>query len=125
MAAAGDLLTPARLEIVSPELVLVDPRLATAARALLFHPGDTFARVGQMSRMSRAQASGPASNAAQASSVDEEIGAALRRITELSEVEPPRRRRRRLISLVAALAATSALAMLVIDLQLGLYQWPF
>jgi len=125
MAAAGDLLTPARREIVSPELALVDPRLATAARALLFHPEDTFARVGHLSRMSRAQASVPVSNAAQASSVEEEIGAALRRITELSEVEPPRRRGGRLISLVAALAATSAVAMLVIDLQLGVYQWPF
>ena len=41
MVAAGHTLSPAQSEIVSPELVLVDPRLATEARGRLSGPDDT------------------------------------------------------------------------------------
>jgi hypothetical protein len=124
MAAAAELGASAQLESVSPELVLVDPRLAVGARALLSDPEDTLARLGQGFPGSQAEPPLLAWKVDPASSADEEVGAALRRITELSEVEPPQRRRRRLVGVVSLMAAWSAVAVFVADLQLGLYEWP-
>jgi hypothetical protein len=97
MVATGNMLSPARPEIVSPELVLVDPRLATDARGLLSDPDDTVARLEQQSSLDSAQPPLPFENVDPGSSADEQVAAALRRITELSEVEPPRRRSLRLL----------------------------
>jgi hypothetical protein len=49
MAAApsGGVTTPARLDIVSPELVLVDPLLGAHARAFLSDSADTLSRIAQ------------------------------------------------------------------------------
>lgn len=103
---------------VSPELVLIDPRLATSARAVLAEPGDTLAQLGHQVPLKRASPSAR-------NSADKEVGAALRRITELSEVEPPKKQRRRLVSLAAVTAAWGAVVVLAAELELGLYEWPF
>ncbi len=86
-------------EIVSPELVLVDPLLATSARSLLPNPEDTFARLDRRP-MARAQPPLAVPNADRVSTTDEAIGAARRRINELSEVGPPKQRRPRSLSLL-------------------------
>ena len=91
------MLSPAQPEIVSPELVLVDPRLATDARGLLSDPDDTVARLEQQSSLDSAEPPLPVENVDPGSSADEEVAGALRRITELSEVEPPKRRSLRLL----------------------------
>jgi hypothetical protein len=97
MAATGHTPSPARPEIVSPELVLVDPRLATDARGRLSHADDTVARLEQQSSRDSAEPPLSVASFAPSSSADEEVAAALRRITELSEVEPPERRGLRLL----------------------------
>jgi hypothetical protein len=48
--AAGDIRVSPEFEILSPELVLVDPDLAIHARALLPDRNDTFARLMQPPR---------------------------------------------------------------------------
>jgi len=112
--------------MVSPELVLVDPLLATSARSLLPNPEDTFARLEQRRQVDRVQPPLAVSNPDRPLTADEEIGAARRRITELSEVDPPKQRRKlRLVTLVSVSAAWSAIGLLIADLQLGVYQWPF
>jgi len=88
MVAAGHTLSPAQSEIVSPELVLVDPRLATEARGRLSGPDDT--RFEDEPSLDSAELPLPVVEAG--SSPDEEFAAALRRITELSEVEPTKKR---------------------------------
>jgi hypothetical protein len=90
------MLSSAQPEIVSPELVLVDPRLATDARGLLSDPDDTVARLEQQSSLDPAEPPLPVESVDPGSSADEEVAGALRRLTELSEVEPPKRRRLRL-----------------------------
>ncbi|MBA2633627.1 MAG: hypothetical protein H0U86_11615 [Chloroflexi bacterium] len=125
MAAAAELLTTGRSEVVSPELVLVDPRLAMEARAALQNPHDTFARLEQRLPVGQATPQAVVPSADRASTTDEEIGAARRRISELSEVEPPTQRRARLVTLVSVAAAWCAVALLIADLKLGLYKWPF
>ena len=96
-----------QVESVSPELVLIDPRLAIDARARLSAPDDTLARL----------------EPDLATSIAEKKAAALRRITELSEVEelPTRRRSYRVPKLAAAIATWSSAAILVADVQL--YDW--
>jgi hypothetical protein len=79
-------------EIVSPELVLVDPRLATDARGLLSEPDDTVVRLEQQLSMDSAEQPVPVENVDPGSSADEEVAGALRRITKLSEVGPHKRR---------------------------------
>jgi hypothetical protein len=96
MVATGHMLSSAQPEIVSPELVLVDPRLATDARGLLSDPDDTVARLEQQSSLDPAEPPLPVESVDPGSSADEEVAGALRRLTELSEVEPPKRRRLRL-----------------------------
>ena len=96
MAATGDTLRPARPEIVSPELVLVDPRLATDARGLLSHADDTVAQPERRSSLDPAEPLPSVESVGPTSSADEEVAEALRRITELSEVEPPKGRSLRL-----------------------------
>jgi hypothetical protein len=83
-------------EIVSPELVLVDPRLATDARGLLSDPEDTVARLERQSSRDSAERPLPVESVDPGSSADEEVAGALWRLTELSEVEPPKRRSLRL-----------------------------
>ncbi len=112
-------------ELVSPELVLVDPRLAIGARALLSEREGMLARLGPQSPPNQPEPLLPVWNVDPASSADEGISAALRRITELSEVEPPNRRTRRLVSLVAVTAAWGSVALFVANLELGLYAPPF
>lgn len=102
MPATGQILGTAQLEIVSPELVLVDPRLAADTRGLLADPDDTVARLEQPSSLDPAEPPLPVGSLGPGSSADEEVVAALRRITELSEVEPPPAKRRSLRSLVVS-----------------------
>ena len=125
MSAAHDVSVSAELEILSPELVLVDPRLSIGARNLLADSKDTLARIARRPTRSHGRELTSGTNADPASSTEEDVGAALRRITELSEVVPPKPRRRRFLTLVAVAGASSAGGLLLLDLQLGLYQWPF
>jgi len=125
MSAANDAFVPTELEILSPELVLVDPRLSLHARNLLGEPGDTLVRMGRGPTPSHGRELESGTNAEPAFSTDEDLGGALRRIMELAEVAPPKPRRRRLLTLVAGVGTSSAVGLLVLDLQLGLYRWPF
>jgi hypothetical protein len=95
------------VESVSPELVLIDPRLAIDARARLSAPDDTLARL----------------EPDLATSIAEKKAAALRRITELSDVDElaTRRRSYRVPKLSMAIATWSTAAILVADVQL--YDW--
>lgn len=97
-----------RLEVLSPELVLVDPRLAIDARASLSDPDDTLARL----------------EPAGVAPVAEETAAALRRIIQVSYVEEPPRHGRSYLAAkrAAAIATWSTVALLVADTQL--YDWP-
>ena len=92
MAATGDTLSPAQPEIVSPELVLVDPRLATDAREQLFGSDNRVARLEHEPSPDSAEPPLPVQSVEPRSSSDEELAAALRRITALSDVEPTKRR---------------------------------
>ena len=96
-----------QLESLSPELVLIDPRLAIEARACLSDPEDTLARL----------------EPDLVSSIAEERAAALRRIIQLAEVEelPTRARSYRAPKLAAAIATWSAAVILVADMRL--YDW--
>lgn len=125
MPAAHDLHVPAELEILSPELALVDPRLSLHARTLLGEPGEAIAQIARTPTPPLGRELESGTNVDPASSAEEDVAAALRRITELSEVVPPKPRRRRLLPLVALAGTSSAVGLLVLDLQLGLYQWPF
>lgn len=102
IAVAADSLTAGGPEIVSPELVLVDPHLAIDARWLLPNPDDTLTRLEQPRQVGRAKPPLVVSNADHSSTTDEEIGDALRRrIIEFSQVEPPKQRRTRGLSLLS------------------------
>jgi hypothetical protein len=94
MAATGHMLGSAEPPgIVSPELVLVDPRLATDARALLSNPDETIERLEQEALLDSAEP--PAvgeSDLDPSSSAEEEVAAARQRLTERSELEPPEKR---------------------------------
>ena len=92
MAPTSHVLSPAQSEIVSPELVLVDPRLATDARGLLSDPDDTVARLEQKPSLDSAEPHLPVDSLDPASSADEDVAGARQRLTELSKVEPPKRR---------------------------------
>jgi hypothetical protein len=97
MAATGNMLSPDQPEIMSPELVLVDPRLATHALGLLSDSDETVARLEQQSSLNSAEPPLPVESVDPGSSADEEVAGALQRITALSELEPPRRRSLRLL----------------------------
>lgn len=93
MVAAGRTPSHAKSEIVSPELVLVDPRLAAEARELQSGQQDAAARLEQLDSDElpvRSERVEPCLAG------DEEVAEALRRITELSEVVPAQRRSLRL-----------------------------
>ena len=112
-------------EIVSPELVLVDPLLATSVRSLLPHPGDTLAHLEQRRQPDRVRPPLAVSNSRRPLTPDEEINAARQRITELSEVNPPKAASEAsLVTLVSVAAAWSAIGLLIV-LELDLYEWPF
>jgi hypothetical protein len=97
MAPTGHMLSRAQPEIVSPELVLVDPRLATDARGLLSDPDDTLGRREPQPSLDSAAPPLPVDSVDRGSSADEEVVGAQQRLTELSEVEPPKRRGLRLL----------------------------
>jgi hypothetical protein len=92
MAPTSHMLSPAQSEIVSPELVLVDPRLATDARGLLSDPDDTVTRLEQEPSPDSAEPHLPVESVEAGSSANEEVAGARQRLTALSEVEPPKRR---------------------------------
>jgi hypothetical protein len=123
VAAVVDLSPSSQPDVVSPELVLIDPRLAMGARALLSDSDETLARLGQRSPLNKPESLLPVWNVDPKSSADEDVSAALRRITELSEVEPMRPRRW-LLSRVAVTVAWGAVVLFVADLQLGFYELP-
>lgn len=121
-ALVYDTTSPSRLDVVSPELVLVDPALAARARALLIDPDETLVRLGRPPRLSRERLPLPDSNAASPSSANDAAAAALRRISESaldSQLTIPvghsARPGRRLVGLIAALAAAGSVAVFVVD----------
>jgi len=106
---------------VSPELALVDPSLAACARATLPAPGDMLRWDELRADPDREQTVSVFAH--HVSVMEAERAAALRRITELSEVEPPEPRSRyRVAKLVGAVTTWSAFAILIADLRL--YDWP-
>lgn len=110
---------PSTNDLVSPELVLIDSRLAIDARKTLSEPDDTLLRLGQPSLAKRR----PSTSSGHAPfSTDEEFSAALRRIVELSDVEPDAQPRRRIISFLAVTAAWAVVVIVAANLELGLYQ---
>jgi hypothetical protein len=92
MVPTSHMLSPAQSEIVSPELVLVDPRLATDARGLLSDSDDTVARLEQEPSLDSAEPRLPVESVDPGSSADKEVAGARQRLNKLSEVEPPKRR---------------------------------
>jgi hypothetical protein len=85
----------------SPELALVDPAWAEAARRALLLPNDTLA-------------SQPSSEIARCEARD--VARAIQRLAELSDVEPEKTRRStRGTSLVFAACAWVTLAVVVVD----------
>ena len=119
MAVFGELQAP-QIEIVSPELALVDPSLAACARATLPEPSDMLSKDDLRADPDREQTGFILAH--HVSVMEGETAAALRRITELSEVEPPEPGRRyRVAKFAGAVATWSAFAILIADL--GLLDW--
>lgn len=104
----------------SPELALVDPDLRARALQTLHPPDDTLTRVPERSRPRRARPDLPASTSLPSALESDEANEALRRLTELSELEPVTRQRRstKLLSLAFAASAWGTLALIAADLQL-------
>ncbi|HSI98065.1 MAG TPA: hypothetical protein VK926_06850 [Gaiellaceae bacterium] len=110
-----------RHELVSPELVLVDPGLAEHARALLADPEEVVAPAVRL--VPDPSRSSPAAEAPLSPSSDA-AEAAIRRISEssleaelLGSARSPSRRGRRLVGSLALLASTCALAAFLADRQ--------
>ncbi len=80
MAATGNMLSPSQPEIVSPELVLIDPRLATDALGLLSDPDDTVARLKQQSSPNSAEPPLPVESVDPGSSAGEVVAGVLQRL---------------------------------------------
>ena len=119
MDVFGELQAP-QIEIVSPELALVDPSLAARARATLPEPSDMLSGDDQGADPAREQTGFILAH--HVSVLEGETAAALRRITELSEGEPPEPGRRyRVAKFAGAVATWSAFAILIADL--GLFDW--
>ena len=113
---------PAAGAPLSPELVLVDPELARALaddlRTLVTLP----ARSTPETQPGDSACLHPW-NVRVSSLTDESISGALRRITELSELDPPRRGRR-FRSFLPVTAAWGAMVLVVGGLELGLLRLP-
>jgi hypothetical protein len=173
MAAAANRLVDDPLEIVSPELVLVDAALAAEVRRRLVVPEDTLTRLwasrpteteGDLGGLTEAspeiprpdlgRTSGSFSDVQSVEVVPREefaeiehgsrmyptlpapapghsfrgdaTDAVLRRISQRLglEVEPPKKPSRRVLSIVSSAAACCSLAMLAVDLRLGLWELP-
>lgn len=114
-------------EVLSPELVLVDPETAPFAREGLRAPGDTLDRIllqRHRRQEARAHESRPYRPAWLPSrhpdgTPDEAAAAALRRIVDLADVEPAvRRRRHRFPKVVGALATWTTVAIMAIETEL-------
>lgn len=91
-----------RSDLLSPELVLVDPVLSAESCSLVREPPEVAGPF-------RLVAAGD----------EEHVRAAVRRITELSEVNPPRRRRRRLVGVGVGAVAILWLEAVVLFLEGG------
>jgi hypothetical protein len=90
-------------EVLSPELVLIDPRLAVEARASAPDLHDALIQLGPKT----------------AHSIAHETNAARQRLIELSLVEPPERRcHLRVMKLAGAMATWAIVAILAVDTQL-------
>jgi hypothetical protein len=128
MAAAPDTgVRASELDTVSPELVLVDPRLAASARALLPDPAETLARPDRSARVRRRvfpvsfPDDGLSSFEADATSaearerlmdgaVDSEV---------MGSLAPSGRHFRRPTTLIPTSSAASAVALFVLQLYMG------
>ena len=92
MAAAGHSST--EREIVSPELVLIDPHLATDEQGLFSDTHDTLEQIEQESSLDSAERPLPVEGTIDpTASLDEDVSAARRRLTEHSERDEPTKRR--------------------------------
>lgn len=103
--------------IESPELVLVDPELRTAARQALVLPGESVRRAQPSSG---AGATRPIVVERPAHfDEDDDVDEAIRRLGEFSELEPPERPplSAKLMSIAFAAVAWVTLAIIVADAQ--------
>jgi hypothetical protein len=114
---------PAAGAPLSPELVLVDPELARALAdglgALVTLPARTTTEAQPGDRVGLHPWNVRASSAA-----DQTLSGALHRITEFSELDPPRRRLPRLRRFLALTAAWGAMVLVVGGLELGVLRLP-
>jgi hypothetical protein len=101
--------SPAQPQTMSPELVLVDPCLAMDARERLPDLDDALSRHESPSHTANEQP--PIANT--------NLASALRRLTELADMEPSKPRRRyRALKLAAAVETWSLVAVLVAQTHL-------
>jgi hypothetical protein len=113
---------PAAGAPLDPELVLVDPELAHALT------DDLDALVGLSTSDTSAQPADSVGlhpwNVRASSPTDESISDALRRITEFSELDPPKNRLRRFRRFAPVTAAWGAMVLVIGGLELGFTRLP-
>ena len=107
---------------MSPELALVDRRVADHARALLPDPKDTLSALGRQ-RQATPEVRAVFGRFKPAQLPDDPVAAARSRIMEYGvaaefSTETSRRRMSRGVTLIPTLCAASSVAMLVADLHL-------
>jgi hypothetical protein len=122
MAATGHTVAPPQPEVLSPELVLVDPQLAAHVHAVHADHDDAVSHVEEATPADRE----PMPVSRPGDSGDDATAAARERLMEraldsevLGSLVPPGRRFRRRATLIPATAAAVAVALLVVQLSVN------